>query len=181
VVLLNQLVHPVPWSVKHHYGRCGQSCVCCRAHNADDVEWSGCDVCHLGWLMTIVTRWTKECTQLCCSKQQPIIIRKMSPAPLLLTASSSSDAAPPQPRWLTDSAEPGAAAPTPPAAEPKERGRSRVEGSSAEPQSGSSTPRVRSPLPQPDWLTDGAEARAAAPPPSSGAQRRAQPRGSPSP
>jgi len=70
VVLLNQLVHPVPWSVIRHYRRCGQSCACCRAHNRDDVEWSGCDVCHLGWLMTIVTRWTKECTQQ-CSKQQP--------------------------------------------------------------------------------------------------------------
>ena len=44
----------VPWKPRGHwpYG-CGQSCLCCRAHNFEDM-WSGCEMCLDGWTLTTV-------------------------------------------------------------------------------------------------------------------------------
>ena len=35
--------HPDVWSKKNHYGQCGQSCPCCRAHMGDTL--GACNIC----------------------------------------------------------------------------------------------------------------------------------------
>ena len=35
--------HPVVWSKNSHYGQCGQSCPCCRAHMGDTL--GACSIC----------------------------------------------------------------------------------------------------------------------------------------
>ena len=46
----------VPWKPRGHWLEgCGQSCLCCRAHNFEDM-WSGCEMCLDGWALTKVNR-----------------------------------------------------------------------------------------------------------------------------
>ena len=51
--------HPEGWTHKHHYGKCSQSCPCCRAHNAEDMA-SGCFVCHQGFKCAQVSRRAQQ-------------------------------------------------------------------------------------------------------------------------
>ena len=53
------VTHKWPWTRRTHFGMCGQSCGCCRAHNKDDWP-SGCQVCLEGW----------NNTTLCCSAKR---------------------------------------------------------------------------------------------------------------
>ena len=46
----------IKWLPAKHYGRCGQSCVCCRAMNPEDWFWSGCEMCVDGWFCHTVSK-----------------------------------------------------------------------------------------------------------------------------
>ena len=52
--LLEHSGEETSWSASSHFGNCGQSCGCCRAHNRVDA-YSGCDACLTGWILTTVS------------------------------------------------------------------------------------------------------------------------------
>ena len=43
------------WFPRGHFGRCGQSCGCCRAHNAED-SFIGCPECNNGWTFSTLSK-----------------------------------------------------------------------------------------------------------------------------
>ena len=53
--------HPDPWTPEKHWGRCGQSCACCRAYNEEDWP-SGCFICNQMWDLTTFNRLWRDRT-----------------------------------------------------------------------------------------------------------------------
>ena len=43
------------WFPRGHFGRCGQSCGCCRAHNWEDA-YTGCPECYNGWTFSTLSK-----------------------------------------------------------------------------------------------------------------------------
>ena len=43
------------WTTTKHWGGCGQSCGCCRAHNPEDANGS-CEPCATGWILTCTSK-----------------------------------------------------------------------------------------------------------------------------
>ena len=58
------LYHDPKWNVRSHFGVCGQSCGCCRSHNAEDAgPESNCEACYTGWVLTTVSSRFKRLVQ----------------------------------------------------------------------------------------------------------------------
>ena len=55
------IFHEFPWTPRRHFGRCGQSCGCCRSHNPEDGR--NCEECYDGWTLTTVSRAFRDMTQ----------------------------------------------------------------------------------------------------------------------
>ena len=54
--------HPDPWRKRGHWGWCGQSCPCCRAHNP--MDWpTGCDMCVQMWYLTCISKQWRDRTR----------------------------------------------------------------------------------------------------------------------
>ena len=57
------LFHHKTWNTKSHLGGCGMNCECCRAHNAEDCDSGGCEMCERGWTLTAVSVAVKKTVQ----------------------------------------------------------------------------------------------------------------------
>ena len=65
--ILDYIVHhPHDWTPIGHFGFCGESCGCCRAHNSED--WlTGCIACAEAWELSCVCKGWSRCLKLLAS------------------------------------------------------------------------------------------------------------------
>ena len=58
------------WRPRGHFGVCGQSCGCCRAHNWEDV-YTGCPECGNGWTVSTLCLVFRIATEMNAWKARP--------------------------------------------------------------------------------------------------------------